>query len=224
MFLQLISSNPAVAFVWIVVIFISLTIHEFAHALAGKLKGDRTAEAAGRLTLNPIAHIDPVGLIPLVLLGFGWARPVPFNPYNLRDPKWDAVFIALAGPLANLLMAITAGLILRILLLAEVITTNNLLAAFLILLVIINLFLMFFNLIPIHPLDGSKLLDAFLFKPEHMALRRAIATYGPQVLLMLVILSILTRFDVFFFISTPAYLTCSAITGSNCVVMLMGIF
>lgn len=223
MFLQLLSNSPAVALVWVIVIFLSLTVHEFSHALAAHLKGDRTAELAGRLTLNPIAHIDPLGLIPLLLLGFGWAKPVPFNPYNLKNPKKDAVHIALAGPFSNLILAIISGVALRILLGAGVISTMNLLTIFLVLMVIINLFLLFFNIIPVHPLDGSKLVDALLSSPKHAHIRNAIARYGPNFLLLLVILSLI-GFNVFFFISAPAFLACDAITGQNCLVALLQIF
>src|SRR3989338_6823830 len=115
MFLSLISENPAVAIVWVLAIVIALTVHEFSHALAGKWRGDKTAEYEGRLTLNPMAHIDWIGFIPLLLLGFGWAKPVPFNPYNLRDPKWDSVLIALAGPASNFILALLSGFALRLL-------------------------------------------------------------------------------------------------------------
>ena len=115
MFLSLISSHPLFALAWLCAILLSLTIHEFSHALVGKWRGDRTAEREGRLTLNPLAHLDWFGFAAMLLLGFGWAKPVPFNPYNLRDPKWDAVWIGLAGPGSNLFLAAFAGLLLRFL-------------------------------------------------------------------------------------------------------------
>ncbi len=85
MFLTLLFSSPPLALAWIVAILSSLTIHEFSHGLIAKWKGDMTAEREGRLTLNPLAHLDLIGFIPLLLFGFGWAKPVPFNPYNLKD-------------------------------------------------------------------------------------------------------------------------------------------
>lgn len=212
------------ALVWVAVILISLTVHEFAHAYVGSRLGDRTAEDMGRLTLNPLAHIDWMGFIPLLLFGFGWAKPVPFNPYNLKDPKKDAVMIALAGPFANLILAVVSGLILRFVVLGGVVGEGSLLEAFLILLVIINLFLMFFNIIPVYPLDGSKLVDAIFWAPKYAKFRHAIATYGPQVLLVLVIISLLTPFDVFFFVSIPAYLSCDLMVGASCNALLSGIF
>ncbi|MBU0614409.1 site-2 protease family protein [Patescibacteria group bacterium] len=216
MFLILLSNSPAVGIVWISVILISITVHEFSHAWAASYKGDKTAELAGRLTLNPMAHIDPLGLVPLILLGFGWAKPVPFNPYNLKDPKNDAVFIALAGPASNLILALIAAILFRAFVITGFIDPLSLLSAFLILIVVINLFLLFFNILPIHPLDGSKLVDALLTKPQHAKFRVAIATYGPQLLLVLIILSILTSFNVFFFVSTPSYFICDIMTGQSC--------
>lgn len=213
-----------IALVWIIVILLSLTVHEFSHALVANLRGDKTAERMGRLTLNPIVHIDPMGLIPLLLLGFGWAKPVPFNPYNLKDPKWDPVWVALAGPFSNLTVAILAAVILRILAVTGGVAASSLLPVFLILLVIINLFLLFFNLLPVHPLDGSKLLDALLTKPQHQPLRRAIATYGPQVLLAMVIISIITPFNIFFFVSAPSYAACDVMVGESCITLLSLIF
>lgn len=224
MFLELITQAPIMALVWLAVILISITVHEFAHAWAGYKLGDHTAEQMGRLTLNPLAHIDPIGVIPLLLLGFGWAKPVPFNPYNLQDPKWDSVKIALAGPASNLIVATIAAIVLRGLLVTGTIADLNLLFFFLILLVITNLFLLFFNIIPVHPLDGSKLLDALLVKPEHAKIRNAIATYGPRVLMFLILISIFTSISVFSFISTPAYMTCNALVGESCLSILMQIF
>lgn len=224
MFLSLLSYSPLIAAAWIVAVVLSFTIHEFSHALVGKWKGDKTAEREGRLTLNPLAHVDVTGFIALLFLGFGWAKPVPFNPYNLKNPKWDSVAIALAGPLANLIMATIAAIILRIMLPSVAVTGFTLLDIFLLLTVILNLFLMFFNVIPIHPLDGSKLLFALLDGPKHTALRQMIFTKGPQVLFFMVFLSLLTNIDVFGFITTPAYGVCSALVGVHCQSLLGAVF
>lgn len=213
-----------VAVVWIVVIFMSITVHEFSHALAASRLGDKTAEYMGRLTLNPIKHIDPIGLIPLVLFGFGWAKPVPFNPHNLKDPRRDSVIIAIAGPASNLVLALVAGTILRAMSVMGGLDTSNLFVIFLVLSILINLFLLFFNMVPIHPLDGSKLLDAVLVKPQHLKIRNAIAHYGPKILLFMIILSLLTNFDVFFFVSGPSFAACDAISGSSCMELLALIF
>lgn len=214
MFFTIFFANPAFAIAWLVAIFLSLTVHEFSHALVGKLRGDKTAEYSGRLSLNPIKHIDPIGLVPLLFFGFGWAKPVPFNPYNLHDPKWDSVKIALAGPFSNFLLALVAGIGLRIV--VPILGIGNLLVAFLFLMVLLNLFLMFFNLVPIHPLDGSKLFFALFDKPQHQELRKFVAVRGPQILMVLVFVAILTNIDVFFFVSAPSFATCNALIGGDC--------
>ena len=214
MFLSLISNAPAVAVAWLIGIVVSLTIHEFSHALMALWLGDKTAEREGRLTLNPLAHLDLIGFIPLLLFGFGWAKPVPFNSYNLKNPKWDSVKIALAGPGANLLLAIIAGIAFRFTSVA--LGPTNLLPIFLFLTVLLNLFLLFFNVIQIHPLDGSKLFFALFDAPQYTALRNWVAIRGPQVLMIAVFISLLTNFNIFFFISEPAYAVCTRLIGESC--------
>jgi Zn-dependent protease len=149
----------------LIILFFSAVVHEVAHGYAALSQGDATAKYEGRLTLNPIAHIDLVGsiLVPIaLLLGgapvlFGWAKPVPFNPYNLRNKRWGEAIVALAGPAVNLLIALLAGLILRLPLgLPE--PTVVILA----MIAILNLLLVVFNMMPIPPLDGSKVLFALL--------------------------------------------------------------
>ena len=109
MLLSLFFTAPMLALVWLTALVIALTVHEFSHAIVGKWRGDDTAEKFGRLSLNPLAHIDPLGFLMLVSIGFGWAKPVPFNPQNLRHPLKDGLMIALAGPAANLVMAVVAA-------------------------------------------------------------------------------------------------------------------
>ena len=109
MLISLLFSNPPVFIAAVVAILVALTFHEFSHALVSYLLGDQTAKRMGRLSLNPITHIDPVGFVALVTIGFGWGKPVPFNPYNLRYPKWGSAIVAAAGPVSNLLMIIVFG-------------------------------------------------------------------------------------------------------------------
>jgi len=224
MFLNLLFGSPALAVAWIVAILSSLTIHEFSHAFVGKLRGDKTAEYEGRLTLNPLAHVDPTGLILLLLFGFGWAKPVPYNPYNLQDPKWDSVKISLAGPISNFLVALLAGMAFRVLVGGGLIQPLNLLSIFLFLLVLLNLFLMLFNIIPVHPLDGSKLFFALFDHPKYQQLRVFVATRGPQILMIAVLLSAFTSIDIFFFISKPAFAICSSLIGGSCDGYFVSIF
>jgi len=216
MFLTLLFSSIPLAFAWIAAILFSLTVHEFSHGLVAKWRGDLTAEREGRLTLDPRAHIDPMGFIPLLLFGFGWAKPVPFNPYNLKNPKWDSVLIALAGPLSNLFLASLAAIALRILAISSPLDPFNLLTAFLFFVILLNLFLALFNIIPVHPLDGSKLFFALFDAPKYAELRTFVAVRGPQILMAAVFISLLTNIDIFFFLSRPAYQICSSLMGVSC--------
>lgn len=149
----------------ILIIFMILPIHEFAHAYAAKKFGDSTAENMGRLTLNPISHIDIFGAICLVLTGFGWAKPVPVNPNRFKNYKLGSVITALAGPLSNVIVGYIGLVVLKIIMfsVASQLTTtwiyvNIILSNF----IIINLSLAVFNLLPIPPLDGSRILTTFL--------------------------------------------------------------
>tara|TARA_Y100000590_G_C15319920_1_gene863574 strand:+ start:48 stop:722 length:675 start_codon:yes stop_codon:yes gene_type:complete len=224
MILDLLFSSPILAAIWLGAIIAALTVHEFSHALAGYLKGDRTAYLSGRLTLNPLAHLDPFGFMMMVLVGFGWAKPVPYNPYNLKNPRVDGLLIALAGPFSNLIGAAVAGVLIRIISVFDLLPPGNALTLFLFVFAILNLFLMFFNLIPVDPLDGSKVLDVLMAKPKHHALREQIRRYGPMVLMFLVILSIAGVLDVFSVLTIPSFITCDVLTGSSCVGALSTIF
>jgi len=159
----------------LVVLLFSIIIHECAHGLAAERRGDPTARMEGRITLNPIPHLDPIGsillpgiMILMSLFGaplfiFGWAKPVPINPYNLNDPKRDMMWVGLAGCAANFGIALMLSLLARILITGPI----SLAAVVLFYGVSINLILAFFNLLPIPPLDGSKILTGIL--PEHYA-------------------------------------------------------
>lgn len=182
-------------------LIVSLVVHEFMHGFVAHLLGDDTAERSGRLTLNPVAHADLMGTVVLPLatmaasLGsgglvpvFGWAKPVPYNPYNLRDQKWDAVKIALAGPLSNFALAAIFLLSLRLTVGQLGLNLSNLLVYFLAQLAVINIVLGMFNLLPVPPLDGSKLLRALLTHPKHRDLIFTLETRGPQILLLIIVL------------------------------------
>ena len=144
-------------------------VHEVAHGYAAYWLGDSTAKYQGRLTLNPIKHIDPFGsvILPLLLaisgtsFIIGWAKPVPYNPYNLRNQRWGEAIVAFAGPLSNIIIALFFGLALRFALASEFIV-NVSLVEITSLIILINLLLAIFNLVPIPPLDGSKILFSFL--------------------------------------------------------------
>jgi Zn-dependent protease len=175
-------------FIFTIAIFIlSVIIHEVAHGLAAYLQGDNTAKMAGRLTLNPIPHIDPFGsiLLPLLLvmsgspMVIGWAKPVPFNPYNLRNQKWGEAMVAFAGPLSNIAIAVFFGTLIKLGLFTS-------LASPFLYIVLINLVLAVFNLVPIPPLDGSKILFS-IFPNSLASFRNYMETYGFFVLIFFVL-------------------------------------
>lgn len=151
----------------IIVLILSIVLHEVAHGYAANWLGDPTARLAGRLSPNPLLHIDPIGsvIVPLMLFLtnagflFGWAKPVPYNPYNLNNQKWGESIVAAAGPLTNLLLAIIFGLLIRLAIPLGLSSATIELAGYI---VLINVLLCLFNLIPIPPLDGSKVIEPFL--------------------------------------------------------------
>ena len=174
-------------------LLIGFPVHEFSHALAAYRLGDSTAKHLGRLTLNPIAHFDPLGGILLAVtfigstgFGFGWAKPTPVNPNNLEGGRWGEAIVAAAGPFSNLVLAIIAALPLRFItgsptLLVEV---PDIVIQILGLFVLINLILMIFNLFPIPPLDGSKVLFAFLPPRVSWQWRPMLEQYGFLLLIL----------------------------------------
>lgn len=167
--------DPIVLIFWLAVLLFSVIIHEVAHGATALALGDSTARDLGRLTLNPIKHIDPFGsiIVPAVLAAFtvvsgtgvifGWAKPVPYNPIYFRKPRRDSALVGLAGPLSNIALAAVFAIVLRVLAAQDLIgTANGAIAALFFLVVFTNLLLAVFNLMPVPPLDGSKLLFAFL--------------------------------------------------------------
>ena len=174
------------------VLLMSVVIHEFAHGWMAFRLGDSTAKYHGLLTLNPIKHLDIWGsfFVPLMLfifssgqMVFGWAKPVPYNPYNLRDQKYGSAKVAFAGPAANLLIAVVFGLCLRFVPISILTTTG--LGQIFSLIVFLNILLAIFNLVPIPPLDGSKILFTFL-PPSLDNLRVFLEQYGMFVLLFFI--------------------------------------
>ncbi len=224
MIFELLFHAPLVALAYAVALITALTIHEFAHAGIGKLLGDRTAEHLGRLTLNPLAHIDLVGLLMLFTLGFGWAKPVPFDPRRLTRPLRDGVVIALAGPAANLVFALGVGMAFQGILGGLGFGIGSFLPAFLIFLVLINLMLMFFNLLPIPPLDGSHVVDAVLHAAKWRRAQIWFEAFGQPLLLFLVVVSLLTPLDPFAFVTKPAFFACDQIIQSSCAGVLNAYF
>lgn len=174
-------TSPLIFLIWALSLVIALTIHEYAHAKVSDTLGDPTPRANGRVTLNPLAHLDPLGTILILVVGFGWGRPVEFDPYNLRNPKRDTALIALAGPASNLLLATILSIALNIFALPFIL--NSLF----VILITMNISLAIFNLVPVFPLDGEKILKGFL--PTELAVEydHLMRQYGTLILILLLL-------------------------------------
>ncbi len=184
--------------------FLGIILHEVAHGWMARAQGDRTAESLGRLTLNPLPHIDPLGLLVFVLTSLGgsfvigWARPVPINPRNFRRPRRGLMLVALAGPVTNILLALAFGLLFKLALTVFPPYLSQLSPAQLFILkclqlgIVINLGLALFNLLPVPPLDGSKVISYFL--PAELAWRYlSIERWGFLILILLLASNVLGR-------------------------------
>ncbi len=174
------------------VILIAVTIHEYAHGRMATLLGDPTPRQQGRLTLNPIPHLDPLGALLLLVAGFGWAKPVEVNPYYFRGNRQRGMMlVALAGPLSNMLVALLGGI------LYNLFDKYTYLSAFSLALISMNVYLALFNLIPVPPLDGSKIVFGIL--PRHLlGFFYQLEAYGPLLLMLLIVTNITD------FLITPA--------------------
>ena len=178
------------------VLLFALVFHEFSHGWVANKLGDPTAKDSGRLTLNPIAHLDMMGSLMILFVGFGWAKPVPVDSRYLANPRTDMMKIAFAGPASNLLLAFIAGTFIRF--------TGNLgpLSSMLMMFTQINIMLAVFNMIPIPPLDGSQIFSGLMVR-KNPDLVLKLQIYGPQILFGLILFGMLTRISPIWWLMSP---------------------
>ncbi|MCH7612559.1 MAG: site-2 protease family protein [Candidatus Marinimicrobia bacterium] len=178
------------------VLLFALVFHEFSHAWVANKLGDPTARYSGRLTLNPLAHLDPFGTLMILFVGFGWAKPVPVDTRYLSNPRVDMMKIAFAGPAANLLLAFIGGTIIRSGFVGGPILSM------IFLFTQINIMLAVFNMIPIPPLDGSQIFSGLMMR-KNPELVDKLQTYGPQILLGLIMIGYFTRISPIWMVMSP---------------------
>jgi Zn-dependent protease len=187
--LFLLRDEPQLFAAFVIAVIVGITFHEFSHAAVASLQGDQTARSQGRLTLNPLSHLDPLGSIALIVAGFGWGRPVPVTPSRLRNRRFGHVMVGLAGPAANFVLALISVIALRIAYPPADLTFDvNFTLRLLDTLVAVNVILGVFNLLPIPPLDGSTLLS-ILLPPSRQNIVRFLEQYGIFLLLAMLILA-----------------------------------
>jgi len=184
MLINLLFQSPETFFAIFASLIVAVTIHEFAHAYTAERLGDPTPRHQGRLTLNPLAHLHPMGTLFILFTGFGWGRPVQFDPFNLDNPRRDAALISFAGPLSNIALASIASIILRFSL--TPFSPLGFLYPFFFFLIRLNVVLAIFNLIPMHPLDGGKILVGLLPPKDAAAADLFMNRYGLIVLILLI--------------------------------------
>jgi len=183
------------------ILIFSLCFHEFSHGYIAYKLGDHTAARNGRLTLNPLAHLDPIGSLMILFVGFGWAKPVPVNPINFSNPRIDMMKVAFAGPASNLILAFTGGLIMRLVNILGLLQ-SEMFIQILYFFIFINISLAVFNMIPVAPLDGSQIFGNMISKnnPE-LALK--LQMYGPKILMGVILIGMVTPFSVLGFLMMP---------------------
>ncbi len=183
------------------ILIFSLCFHEFSHGYIAYKLGDHTAARNGRLTLNPLAHLDPIGSLMILFVGFGWAKPVPVNPVNFSNPRLDMMKVAFAGPASNLLLAFTGGLMMRLVNIFGLLQSEMFIQT-LYFFIFINISLAVFNMIPVAPLDGSQIFGNMISKtnPE---LAWKLQMYGPKILMGIILIGMVTPFSVLGFLMMP---------------------
>ncbi|HJM47405.1 MAG: site-2 protease family protein [Candidatus Marinimicrobia bacterium] len=193
---MLLRTPPEVLLLLVPVLLFALCFHEFAHAWMANKLGDPTAKHSGRLTLNPLAHLDPMGSLMILFVGFGWAKPVPVDVRYLQNPRIDMMKISFAGPAANLLLAFVGGTIIR----AHLVGGSLILM--LVLFTQINIMLAVFNMIPIPPLDGSQIFSGLMVRKKPDLVMK-LQIYGPQILFGLILIGYFTEISPLWWAMSP---------------------
>ena len=183
------------------ILIFSLCFHEFSHGYIAYRLGDHTAARSGRLTLNPLAHLDPIGSLMILFVGFGWAKPVPVNPINFSNPRVDMMKVAFAGPASNLILAFISGLMIRFANYSDLMN-NGILYQTLYVFSFINIALAVFNMLPVAPLDGSQIFGNMISK-NNPELAWKLQMYGPKILIGLILIGIVTPFSLLGTIMMP---------------------
>lgn len=190
--------NPLYLITFVVALLIAITVHEYAHAWMAVKSGDATPNQDGRLSLNPLRHLDPLGTLFLFLIGFGWGKPVRTNPAAYRR-RSDEIRVSLAGIVANLIVAFIFGIPIRIALLTGHTIDSSIILTLINIVVDLNLVLAVFNILPVYPLDGSHIVEYFLSDHAKIAFRQ----YGPFILLALLVFDRLSSFPILYTIMEP---------------------
>lgn len=183
------------------ILIFSLCFHEFSHGYIAYRLGDHTAAKNGRLTLNPLAHLDPIGSLMILFVGFGWAKPVPVNPINFSNPRVDMMKVAFAGPASNIILAFSGGIIMRFVNILGFMQ-NEIFIQILYFFILINISLAVFNMIPVAPLDGSQIFGNMISK-SNPELAWKMQLYGPKILMGLILIGIVTPFSILGFLMMP---------------------
>ena len=198
---MLLSLPLKVLIILLPILIFSLCFHEFAHGYVAYRLGDHTAARNGRLTLNPLAHLDPIGSLMILFVGFGWAKPVPVNPVNFSNPRIDMMKVAFAGPASNLILAFLGGIIIRLLNFSGVMI-GEALVQILYFFMYINIALAVFNMIPVAPLDGSQIFGNLISK-NNPDLAWKLQLHGPKILLGLILFGIITKISILGLMISP---------------------
>ncbi len=212
--------NLHAAIIRLLALLPALTLHEFAHAYYATQAGDSTPSQAGRVTLNPLAHLDPIGTLAILFLPIGWAKPVPVNPMNFKNPGRDDIIVSAAGPLSNIFQAVFWAIIIRILsLTAPGVIWNSegsatVVSGFLSFMILLNFALAIFNMIPLGPLDGHHIVQNSLSYPQSEQYRRFNRQYGMVALIGVLIIGSMTGI-LSWLIVVPAVIAGRLLSGIN---------